>query len=330
MLQDSFGRTIKYLRLSVTDRCDLRCVYCMAEHMTFLPKAQILSLEELERIASQFIGLGVTKIRLTGGEPLVRRDAEQLIQKLGAQLHHNSLQELTLTTNGTLLERYASVLYEHGVRRINVSLDCLDKDMFHRLTRGGDLNQVLRGLAQAKKQGLKIKINCVALRTINEHAIPSMMEWCEKEGFDLTLIELMPMAQTGYKREEHYLPLDTLRQTLEQQYELIPLAYRSGGPAHYVEVRGMKMRLGFITPLTGNFCANCNRVRLTATGRLYLCLGQEAHVDLREILRKQGDTAVRNAIIKAMNIKPQGHDFAISSHGVMQGEMKRHMSATGG
>lgn len=334
-LTDSFGRRISYLRLSVTDRCDLRCVYCMAEKMTFLPKKDILSLEEMTQLARIFIQLGISKIRLTGGEPLVRRNVGKFISSVGRL---PELAELTLTTNGMALNRYASLLARAGVRRINVSLDTLSPSTFHRVTRGGDIIQLFEGLQAAKKAGLAIKINRVALKDINDDPsdLHDMMQWCSDNGYDLTLIELMPMAETGYARALHYVPLDAIEGQVRQRYEVTSLSERTGGPARYTRVRGdgVDVRLGWITPLTGNFCHDCNRVRVTATGRLYLCLGQDNHVDLRATLRTHGEDATVNAIIAAMTIKPEGHDFAVTSCQnntlAMTGATARHMSVTGG
>ena len=327
MLLDPFQRPITYLRVSVTDRCDLRCVYCMAEDMTFLPKAEILSLEELETLCLAFVDAGVTKLRITGGEPLVRRGVTGLIASLGQRLGHG-LDELTLTTNGTQLARHAAALARAGVRRINVSLDTLDSARFARLTRWGRLDQVMAGISAAKDAGLAVKINAVALRGENEDEFDAMVEWCGRQGFDLCLIETMPMGEIGAAgRVAQYLPLSLVRARLGRRWTLDESDYRTGGPARYVTVRETGRRLGFITPLTHNFCEDCNRVRLTVTGTLFLCLGQEDAADLRGPLRRGED--VRAAIDEAISRKPKGHDFEIGRRGV-GGKVGRFMSVTGG
>ena len=327
MLLDPFQRPITYLRVSVTDRCDLRCVYCMAEDMTFLPKAEILSLEELETLCLAFVDAGVTKLRITGGEPLVRRGVTGLIASLGQRLGHG-LDELTLTTNGTQLARHAAALAQAGVRRINVSLDTLDSSRFARLTRWGRLDQVMAGISAAKDAGLAVKINAVALRDENEDEFDAMVEWCGRQGFDLCLIETMPMGEIGAAgRVAQYLPLSLVRARLGRRWTLDESDYRTGGPARYVTVRETGRRLGFITPLTHNFCEDCNRVRLTVTGTLFLCLGQEDAADLRGPLRRGED--VRAAIDEAISRKPKGHDFEIGRRGV-GGKVGRFMSVTGG
>jgi cyclic pyranopterin phosphate synthase len=324
-LTDPFDRAITYLRVSVTDRCDLRCVYCMAEDMTFLPKPEILSLEELERLCGAFIDRGVRKIRITGGEPLVRRGVLTLFDSLGTRLNEG-LDELTLTTNGTQLARHAEALARAGVRRINVSLDTLDPERFARLTRWGRLSTVLEGLRAAKQAGLAIKINAVALKGENEHEFDSLLAWCGDQGFDLCLIETMPLGEIAPDRADQYLPLSTVRERLSRRWTLDPTGYRTGGPARYVTVRETGRRLGFITPMTHNFCEDCNRVRLTVTGTLYMCLGQEDAADLRAPLRNGGDLGA--AIEAAIARKPEGHDFVITRRGAPA--VGRHMSVTGG
>jgi GTP 3',8-cyclase len=329
-LVDPFGRSISYIRISVTDRCDLRCVYCMAEDMTFLPKADLLSLEELERLAGAFVRLGTRKIRLTGGEPLVRRNILQLIRNLGAQMAPGGLEELTLTTNGTQLARYAADLRRAGVKRINLSIDTLDPERFSRLTRWGKLDKVLEGLFAAKSEGLAIKINAVALKGENEHEFDSMIEWCGRHGLDLTLIEVMPMGDIGAQRVDQYLPLSLVRSRLMRRWTLEDTDYRTGGPARYTTVKETGRRLGFITPLTHNFCESCNRVRLTCTGTMYMCLGQEDSADLRTPLRaSESDEPLIAAIRSAIARKPKGHDFVIDRVATRP-SVSRHMSVTGG
>ncbi len=325
-LIDPFDRPITYLRVSVTDRCDLRCIYCMAEDMTFLPKAEILSLEEIERLCVAFVEAGVTKLRITGGEPLVRRGVTGLLDRLGGMLGHG-LDELTLTTNGTQLARHADALAQAGVRRINVSLDTLDPDRFARLTRWGRLDQVLAGIFAARDAGLTVKINAVALRGENEDEFSEMIAWCGRHGFDLCLIETMPMGEIGASRADHYLPLSLVRARLRQHWTLDETEYRTGGPARYVTIRETGGRLGFITPMTHNFCEDCNRVRLTVTGTLYMCLGQDDAADLRTPLRRGED--LRAAIGAAIARKPRGHDFVIDRTRRAPA-VKRHMSVTGG
>jgi GTP 3',8-cyclase len=327
---DPFGRNIHYLRVSVTDRCDFRCVYCMSEHMSFLPKPELLSLEELERICAAFIRKGVKRIRITGGEPLVRRNAMSLIEKLGARIGQGGLDELTLTTNGSQLARFAEPLVDAGVRRINVSLDTRDPERFTRITRWGDLDQVLGGIDAALNAGLKLKINMVALRGVNDDEIPAMMEWAHGLGMDMTLIETMPMGDVGDDRVEHYMPLSLVRAQLAQRYTLEESPYRTGGPARYVHVEETGGRLGFITPLTHNFCESCNRVRLTCTGMLYMCLGQNDDADLRAALRAStSDERLEAAIDEAISRKPKGHDFVIDRRHKAPA-LARHMSVTGG
>jgi cyclic pyranopterin phosphate synthase len=327
---DSFGRTITYLRLSVTDRCDLRCVYCMAEDMEFLPKADVLSLEELERLAGAFIRLGVRKLRLTGGEPLVRRGIMTLIERLGEHLRAGRLDELTLTTNGTQLAGQAAGLAAAGVRRINVSLDSLDSVMFRRITRTGDLAKVLDGIKAAQDAGLAVKINVVALKGVNEYEIDCLIAWCGEQGLDMTLIETMPLGEIDGNRLDQYLPLDLVRRRLETQWTLEPLTLSSGGPARYVHIAETGRKLGFITPLTEHFCDSCNRVRVTCTGTLYPCLGQEDAVDLRAPLRAgESDAGLESAILGAIAHKPKGHDFIID-HDHERPALSRHMNTTGG
>jgi len=327
---DPFGRSISYLRVSVTDRCDFRCVYCMAEDMSFLPKADILSLEELEQLVGSFIAKGVRKVRLTGGEPLVRRNIMWLIERLGRHVEAGTLDELTLTTNGSQLERFAAPLYAAGVRRINVSLDTLDPQKFAEVTRWGKLGAVLRGIGAAKRAGLQVKINTVALKGVNDDEFDRLIGWCGVEGFDLSLIEVMPMGEIGdTARLDQYLPLSEVRRQLNQVWSLEDIDYQSGGPARYVRVGETGGRLGFITPLTHNFCESCNRVRLTCTGRLYMCLGQEDATDLRAPLRSGDAQAVGQAIDEAIGRKPKGHDFIIDR--AHRGPaVPRHMSVTGG
>jgi GTP 3',8-cyclase len=328
---DPFGRHITYLRVSVTDRCDFRCVYCMAEDMTFLPKAEILSLEELDRLCSAFIGLGVKKLRLTGGEPLVRKNIMFLFRALSRHLESGALEELTLTTNGSQLAKYADELRTLGVRRVNVSVDTLDPQKFTAITRWGRLDKVQEGLAAARTAGLQIKINAVALKGVNEDEIDDLVAWCGREGFDLTLIEVMPMGDIGGEmRLDQYLPLSVVRARLSQRWTLDEIDYRTGGPARYVRVRETGGRLGFITPLTHNFCESCNRVRVTCTGTLYMCLGQEDAADLRVPLRaSESDTLLEAAIHEAIARKPKGHDFIIDRRHTGPA-VRRHMSVTGG
>lgn len=328
---DPYGRTITYLRVSVTDRCDFRCVYCMAEEMTFLPKSELLSLEELDRVCSAFIGLGVKKLRITGGEPLVRRGIMTLFRSLGRHLDGGALGELTLTTNGSQLARYAGELYACGVRRVNVSLDTLDPAKFTEITRRGRLDAVLAGIAAAKRAGLAIKINTVALRGVNEDEFDDLVAWAGAEGFDLVFIEVMPMGDIGGEnRLEQYLPLSLLRARLSRRWTLEETDYRTGGPARYARVRETGGRLGFITPLTHNFCESCNRVRLTCTGTLYMCLGQGDAADLRAPLRQsEGNALLLAAIREAISRKPKGHDFIIDRRH-NRPALARHMSVTGG
>jgi cyclic pyranopterin phosphate synthase len=331
-LIDPFERAITYLRVSVTDRCDFRCVYCMAENMQFLPKKELLTLEELDRLCSTFVGMGVQKLRITGGEPLVRRDIMTFFNGMSRHLNSGALKELTLTTNGSQLERFADGLYAAGMRRINVSLDTLDEDKFARVTRWGRLPQVLRGLDAAQRAGLRVKINAVALKGFNEDELFTMTEWCASRDMDLTWIEVMPMGDMGETdRIGQYWSLEDVRAALETQYQLTDLAERSGGPARYVRIEETGQKIGFITPLSHNFCESCNRVRLTCTGELYMCLGQEDMADLRAPLREHpGDTQhLETAIRRAIERKPKGHDFDYSRQ-TISGQMSRHMSHTGG
>ncbi|WP_310203646.1 GTP 3',8-cyclase MoaA [Ancylobacter sp. 3268] len=329
-LVDTFGRAVSYLRVSVTDRCDFRCVYCMAEHMTFLPKPELLTLEELDRLCSAFVVRGVKKLRLTGGEPLVRRDVMTLFRSLSRHLDSGALEELTLTTNGSQLARFASELAACGVKRINVSLDTLDPQRFRALTRWGDLGKVLAGIDAAQAAGIKVKLNAVALRGDNEDEIPGLIEWAHGRGMDVSLIEVMPLGETGAERLDQYLPLSTVRARLEQRWTLSDIAYRTGGPARYVSIAETGGRLGFITPLTHNFCEGCNRVRVTCTGTLYMCLGQEDAADLRAPLRaSESDEALHAVLDDAIFRKPKGHDFVIDRPG-RPPALRRHMSVTGG
>jgi cyclic pyranopterin phosphate synthase len=323
---DGFGRRITYVRLSVTDRCDLRCRYCMAEQMTFLPRKDVLSLEEMVALADMFIARGVKRIRLTGGEPLVRKGIEQLVPELGRRVGHG-LDELTITTNGTQLARHAQMLAYAGVRRINVSLDSREPARFRHITRRGDLAQVLGGIDAAATAGLEVKINLVALTGLNESEIGAMLAWCGERGFDLTLIETMPLGDVEEDRTEHYLPLNEVRARLEREFSLIPSLARTGGPARYFEVEGLGIRLGLITPLTHNFCDGCNRIRVAATGTVFGCLGHDQKVELRDLLRAGGTGAVDSALDRLLAGKPRGHQFRIDAARPAVG---RHMSVTGG
>ena len=332
MLVDSFGRHISYVRISVTDRCDFRCVYCMAENMVFLPKKDLLTLEELERLAEAFIATGVRKIRLTGGEPLVRRDVMSLIRALGGKLGDTpgTLGELTVTTNGSQLERFAPDLHAAGVRRINVSLDTLEPGRFEAITRWGKYEKVMAGIQAAKEAGLHVKINAVALKGVNEDEYDRMIAWCGAEGFDLTLIETMPLGEIEEDRTDQYLPLSLVRARLEQRWTLTDLPDRTGGPARYVRIEETGGRLGFITPMTHNFCESCNRVRVTCTGTMYMCLGQEDAIDLRAPLRASEDNGLLlDAIRQGIDRKPKGHDFIIDRRH-KKPAVGRHMSMTGG
>jgi cyclic pyranopterin phosphate synthase len=329
LLRDTFGRRIEYLRLSVTDRCDLRCAYCMPERMQFLPKPEVLSLEELHRLALGFIDRGIRRIRLTGGEPLVRRDVIELLHALGRRLG-DGLDELTLTTNGTQLSRHAAAIAAAGVTRINVSLDTLDRDRFARLARRDALPQVLEGIAAARAEGLAVKLNTVALRGENEAEIPALIEWAHAHGHDMTLIEVMPLGEVEVDRVDQFLPLSAVRDALNARWTLTPSLHRTGGPARYFDIAETGGRIGFITPLSENFCAGCNRIRVTATGQLYPCLGGGERVDLRAALRSgdpDGNLAV--ALDEAMRIKPERHHFAVDRRGAAPAQ-PRHMSVTGG
>jgi cyclic pyranopterin phosphate synthase len=329
-LIDPFARAITYLRVSVTDRCDFRCVYCMSEHMTFLPKADLLSLEELDRLCSAFIAKGVTKLRLTGGEPLVRRGIMTLVSSLSRHLKSGALNELTLTTNGSQLEKYAAELKDHGVERINVSLDTLDADKFRAITRWGDVDKVLAGIDAAQAAGLQVKINAVALKGVNEDEIAGLVEWAHGRGMDLTVIEVMPLGDIEESRLDQYLPLSLVRARLAERYTLEDIDYRTGGPARYVRVKETGGRLGFITPMTHNFCESCNRVRITCTGTLFMCLGHEDAADLRTPLRaSESDAPLYTAIDEAITRKPKGHDFVIDRR-QHRPAVSRHMSVTGG
>ena len=328
-LIDPFGRDINYLRVSVTDRCDFRCTYCMAEDMKFLPKKEVLSLEEIEEICKAFMRLGTRKIRLTGGEPLVRKGIMQVINNLGNEVG-KGLDELTITTNGSQLETKAEELFNAGIRRINVSLDHLDPIKFKEITRWGDLEKVKVGLKKAREVGLKIKINTVAISEFNQNHLADILRWCGDENFDMTVIEVMPMGDIGAdKRYGQYLPLSQVRSELEKQFTLTDLPERTSGPARYVSVKETNNKLGFITPLTHNFCESCNRVRLTCTGILYMCLGQDDNADLKTVLREEGTDALENAIRSAIGRKPKGHDFEISRQS-SNISVDRHMSLTGG
>ena len=331
-LIDPFQRAIRYLRLSVTDRCDFRCTYCMAEEMEFLPKRELLTLEELDRLCTAFIRMGVEKLRITGGEPLVRRDILDFFDAMGRHLESGALRELTLTTNGSQLSRFADRLARAGVRRVNVSLDTLDETRFRLLTRRGRLGQVLDGIRAAKEAGLRVKINAVALKGMTEHELFDLVSWAADEDLDLTYIEVMPMGDMGeVQRLDQYLPLTALREQLQSRYTLTELALRTGGPARYVRLEETGQQIGFITPLTHNFCESCNRVRITCTGEIYTCLGQEGKSDLRAPLRASpgDDTVLEEAIRAAIGLKPRGHDFDYS-RGRPEGQVSRHMSHTGG
>ncbi|TZG36894.1 GTP 3',8-cyclase MoaA [Agrobacterium sp. B1(2019)] len=327
---DPFGRSITYLRVSVTDRCDFRCTYCMSEHMTFLPKKDLLTLEELDRLCSVFITRGVRKLRLTGGEPLVRKNIMSLVKNLGRHIETGMLEELTLTTNGSQLAKFADELADCGVRRINVSLDTLDRDKFRHITRWGDLDRVMEGLDAAQAAGIKVKLNAVALKDFNDAEIPDLMRFAHGRGMDLTVIETMPMGEIEEDRTDRYLPLSQLRADLEKSFTLIDSDYQTGGPARYVTVKETGGRMGFITPMTHNFCESCNRVRLTCTGTLYMCLGQDDAADLRTALRaSDSDAYLSSAIDEALLRKPKGHDFIIDrTHN--RPAVSRHMSVTGG
>jgi cyclic pyranopterin phosphate synthase len=327
-LVDPLGRVIRYVRISVTDRCDLRCTYCMAERQTFLPKDALLSIEDLDRLASVFVGLGARRLRLTGGEPLVRKGFMDLVARLSRHLASGALDELTLTTNGTRLAEHAEALAGHGVRRVNVSLDTLEPETYRRLTRGGDVSRALEGIAAAKAAGLAVKINAVALARDNAADLPGLIEWAHGEGHEISLIEAMPMGEIGADREGQFLSLGQVRRGLEDRWTLTPTIKRTGGPARYVRVEETGGTLGFITPMTHNFCGDCNRVRMTCTGRLYLCLGQDDHADLAGALAEGGEAAVEAAIRAAVARKPGAHDFRIGQDAAPA--VARPMSLTGG
>ncbi len=327
---DPFGRAITYLRVSVTDRCDFRCTYCMAEDMTFLPKRDLLSLEEIDRLISVFVDKGVRKVRLTGGEPLVRKNIMHLVRQLSRHLDSGALEELTLTTNGSQLVRFAAELADCGVKRINVSLDTLDPDKFRHITRWGDLSRVMAGIDAAQAAGIAVKLNAVALKGFNDAEIPEMLRFAHGRGMDLTVIETMPMGEIDADRTDQYMPLSVLRAQLERQFTFSDIPYRTGGPARYVHVAETGGRLGFITPLTHNFCESCNRVRVTCTGTLFMCLGQEDAADLRAPLRaSEGDDLLAAAVDEAISRKPKGHDFIIDRR-TKRPAVSRHMSVTGG
>ena len=329
MLIDPFKRKISYVRVSVTDRCDFRCTYCMSEDMEFLPKKDVLSLEELDRLCNTFIDLGVKKLRITGGEPLVRKNIMQLFSNLGKKLGQG-LEELTLTTNGSQLDRYAKDLFENGVRRINVSLDSLEKNKFKKITRIGDLDKVINGIMVAKKAGLKIKINTVALKGINDNEILNLVNWCGENKFSLTFIEVMPMGEIGEKRSDQYMPLTEVKSLIQTKYSLTEDSLRTGGPARYVHCHETDQKIGFITPHTHNFCELCNRVRITCTGEMYMCLGQQDKADLKTPLRKsENDQLLKQVIYEAISRKPKGHDFVIERKENEQ-FVPRHMNVTGG
>ena len=329
-LVDPFGRAVTYLRISVTDRCDFRCAYCMSEDMRFLPRRDLLTLEELDRLCGVFVDHGVRKLRITGGEPLVRRDIMQLLGRMSRHLGGGALEELTLTTNGSQLARLAPGLAGLGIRRINVSLDTLDPERFQAVTRRGDLGVVLAGIEAARAAGIRVKINAVALKGVNEDELGDMVAWAHGLGMDMTLIEVMPLGEVEGDRSDQFLPLHVVRERLEARYTLTPLLDRTGGPARYVRVAETGGRLGFITPLTHNFCEGCNRVRLTCTGKLYLCLGQEDAADLRAPLRESphDDGPVTRVLVDAIARKPKGHDFVIER--ARPAAVRRHMSVTGG
>jgi len=329
MLIDPFQRKISYVRVSVTDRCDFRCTYCMSEDMEFLPKKDVLSLEELDRLCNTFIDLGVKKLRITGGEPLVRKNIMQLFSNLGKKLGHG-LEELTLTTNGSQLDRYAKDLFDTGVRRINVSLDSLEKNKFKKITRIGDLDKVINGIMVAKKAGLKIKINTVALKEINDNEILNLVNWCGENKFSLTFIEVMPMGAIGEKRADQYMPLTEVKSLIQTKYSITEDSLRTGGPARYVHCHETDQKIGFITPHTHNFCELCNRVRITCTGEMYMCLGQQDKADLKTPLRKsENDQLLKDVIYEAISRKPKGHDFVIERKENEQ-FVPRHMNVTGG
>ena len=328
-LIDQYNRKINYLRISVTDRCDLRCVYCMNEKMTFLPKKEVLTLEEIERLCDNFIDLGINKIRLTGGEPLVRKDLIRLIEKLNIKKKYTNLNEITLTTNGTLLEFFANDLKKNGIDRINVSLDTIDKNLYKKITRFGNLKNVMKGINEAKKNNIKIKINVVVIKDFNEKELDTMVEWANQLQVDLTFIEVMPMSETDSERYLQFLPLDKVYEKLDSKYNFYKIDKNTGGPSIYYRSNKLLIDVGFITPLTNNFCASCNRVRITSTGKLFMCLGQNNFVDFKKILRSDySENYIKDRIKFALKIKPQRHDFIIEKN--IKPYMKRHMNVTGG
>ena len=328
-LTDQYNRKVSYLRISVTDRCDLRCVYCMHEKMTFLPKKEVLTLEEIERLCDNFIDLGINKIRLTGGEPLVRKDLIKLIEKLNIKKKYTNLNEITLTTNGTLLEIFAKDLKKNGVDRINVSLDTIDDNLYKKITRFGNLNKVLKGINEAKKNNIKIKINVVAIKDFNEKELHTIIEWANQIKVDITFIEVMPMSETDSERHLQFLPLDKVYEKLNSKYNFYKIDKNTGGPSKYYRSNKLLIDVGFITPLSNNFCSSCNRVRITSTGKLYMCLGQNNYVDFKKILRSDySDNYIKDRIKFALKIKPQKHDFIIEKN--IKPYMKRHMNVTGG
>jgi cyclic pyranopterin phosphate synthase len=328
-LTDQYNRKINYLRISVTDRCDLRCVYCMHEKMTFLPKKEVLTLEEIERLCDNFIDLGINKIRLTGGEPLVRKDLIKLIEKLNIKKKYTNLNEITLTTNGTLLDIFAKDLKKNGVDRINVSLDTIDDNLYKKITRFGNLNNVTKGINEAKKNDIKIKINVVAIKDFNEKELHTMVEWANQIKVDLTFIEVMPMSETDSERHLQFLPLDKVYEKLNSKYNFYKIDKNTGGPSIYYRSNKLLIDVGFITPLTNNFCSSCNRVRITSTGKLFMCLGQNNFVDFKKILRSDySENYIKDRIKFALKIKPQRHDFIIEKN--IKPYLKRHMNVTGG
>ncbi len=328
-MQDGFGRKIDYLRISVTDRCNFRCQYCMSEKMTFMPKSELLTLEEITLIAERFIGHGIRKIRLTGGEPLVRRDMKDVIQRLGRKVESGDLKELTLTTNGSLLSEYADHLAAHHVQRINVSMDTLDPRRFAEITRGADVNVVLAGIEAAKSAGIRVKINMVALRDFNESDLVPMAQYCARNGHDLTIIETMPLGDVGADRALAHISADEFLKPLSNCYSITPIPHRSAGPARYASVEPLGLKLGMITPLSNNFCDDCNRLRLTTDGKIFMCLGHNAHVDLRSAVRNNGIPAVDQLLRQALKLKPRQHDFNAQLDGSAE-ILERHMNVTGG
>ena len=328
-LTDQYNRKVNYLRVSVTDRCDLRCVYCMHEKMTFLPKKEVLTLEEIERLCDNFIDLGINKIRLTGGEPLVRKDLIKLIEKLNIKKKYTNLKEITLTTNGTLLDIFAKDLKKNGIDRINVSLDTIDEKMYKKITRFGNLKNVIKGINEAKKNNIKIKINVVAIKDFNEKELHTMIEWANQIKVDLTFIEVMPMSETGSERYLQFLPLDKVYEKLNSKYNFYKIDKNTGGPSVYYRSNKLSIDVGFITPLTNNFCESCNRIRITSTGKLFMCLGQNNFVDFKKILRNDySENYIKDKIKFALKIKPQKHDFIIEKN--VKPYLKRHMNITGG